>query len=347
MVREIKHYPKKRRRTFTFLLSGIVIFAILFLSAVTYSLLQYESGKKDAENKIVSNEMDESAKKDTNSTDDEKVEVKKPENDEPIHVLLIGVDSEKNEPARTDTIMIAQYDPKAGKAKLASIMRDTYVEIPGYANNKINAAFAFGGAELLRQTIEQNFNLNIHYYALVNFDGFVNIVDTIAPDGLEVDIDHRMYYQDPTSSLTIDFQPGRQKLNGEKTLHFVRYRSDNENDFGRVKRQQEVVTLLKDELLTLSGLTRVPRLIGAVEPHLETNIRLPQLFSLGRDFVLNPVNQLQTLRIPIDDGYVNEYYSHAGAVLEIDLEKNVEALNSFFFEQTTVVTESKTSENES
>ena len=330
-----KKKPKRKRKL---LLMFVMMFSILFLATAGYAMMQFQAGQTSSENNLTSNE--------TVTSEENVVEVKEPENNEPINVLLIGIDTSDQEPARTDTIMIAQYDAKNGNAKLASIMRDTYVEIPGRSNNKINAAFAFGGADLLRQTIEQNFDLDIHYYAMVNFDGFVEVVDTVAPNGLEVDIENRMYYQDGSGSVTIDFQPGLQTLDGHEALNYVRFRNDSQNDFGRVQRQQEVLTLLKDELLSFSGLTRVPRLIGAVEPHLETNIQTSRMLSLGRDFVLNPINELETLQIPVDDGYHNGYYSHAGAVLEMDVEKNVQAIQDFFSGQSSLASDTATEDEE-
>lgn len=333
-----QHHRKKTKRKRKLFVTLIMAFSILFVATASYAMIQFDAGRKNSENKLASNE--------TNSGEDE-VEVKEPENDEPINVLLIGVDTAENEPARTDTIMIAQYDPVHGEAKLASIMRDSYVEIPDRSNNKINAAFAFGGADLLRKTIEQNFDLDIHYYAMVNFDSFIEVVDTVAPDGLEIDIEKRMYYNDNAGGTTIDFQPGLQKLDGHETLNYVRFRHDNQNDFGRIQRQQEVLKLLKDELLSFSGIARVPRLIGAVEPHIETNIRTAKMISLGKDFVLNPVTDLEMIRIPVEGGYDEGNYSHAGTVLELDLEKNVQALHDFFSNESTVAADEDTdSEND-
>ncbi|NEU29684.1 LCP family protein [bacterium LRH843] len=317
-----KKRTRRRRKLFVTL---VMMFSLLFLVTAVYAMMQFEAGRKDP-NKLISDEFVEQPAE----TEDKIVEVKEPENDEPINVLVVGVDTSESLPARTDTIMIAQYDAKNGTARLASIMRDTYVEIPGRSNNKINAAFAFGGADLLRQTIETNFDLDIHYYAMVNFDGFVEVVDTIAPNGLEVDIEQRMYYKDSAGGLAINFQPGLQKLNGKQTLNYVRFRNDNQNDFGRVKRQQEVLSILKEELLTFSGLTKVPRLIGAIQPHLETNIPVSRMFSLGRDLVLHPIDIFETMRIPLDDSYENKYYSHAGSVLKMNTDKNVQALKDFF-----------------
>ncbi|MCM3763128.1 LCP family protein [Alkalihalobacillus oceani] len=330
--------PKRKRKL---LMMFVLIFSCLFLVTTAYAVMQFQAGKNEAQDNLTENEMIGS-----DELDEEVVEVKEPENDEPINVLLIGIDTSDQEPARTDTIMIGQYDAKNGDAKLASIMRDTYVEIPGHMNNKINYAFAAGGADLLRKTIEQNFDLDIHYYAMVNFNGFVNVVDTVAPDGLEVNIENRMYYRDTAADMVIDFQPGVQTLHGDEILKYVRFRKDSENDFGRVARQQEILALLKDELLSFSGLTRIPRLIGSVEPYLETNIGLPQMLSIGRDFALNPINDFETLRIPLDNSYRDEYYSHAGAVLEIDKEKNVQAITDFFSGKKVLANDTEAEDNE-
>ncbi|MEC2071472.1 LCP family protein [Alkalihalophilus marmarensis] len=334
-----KRRPRKRKKLFV---SFLLLFSLLFISTAAFAVFQYELGKNNAQQNLTeANDSDEMLE---DETEVHEFQSKEPENNEPINVLLIGVDTAEDEPARTDTIMVAQYDPKNGDAKLASIMRDTYVEIPGYRDNKINASFFLGGPDLLRETIEHNFGLDLHYYAMVNFDGFVEVVDTIAPKGIEVDVEDRMYYQ--SGSTVIDFEPGTQVLDGQQALNYVRFRSDANNDFGRVERQQEMLTLLKDELLTVSGLTRVPRLIGSVEPYLDTNIKTTRMLSLGRDFILNPVDDVQTLRIPVKDGYSDQHYSHAGAVLELDFEKNKEAIHSFFSNESKGFANDSTSEDD-
>ncbi|ADU31171.1 LCP family protein [Evansella cellulosilytica] len=243
-----------------------------------------------------------------------------------MNVLLIGIDDDEDI-ARTDTIMIAQYHPEKGTAKLVSLMRDMYVTIPGHGQNKINAAFSFGGLELLRQTIKENFDVDVHYYAQVDFNGFERIVDTLAPEGIEIDVERRMYYE--TRSLVIDFQPGLQTMSGDEALKYVRFRSDFENDFGRVRRQQQVLDSLSGELLSISGVRRIPQLLGSIEPYIQTNIDTSKMISYGRSFVLNPVDDIETITIPLSDAYYDETFSHAGAVLMLDWDRNKEALHEF------------------
>ncbi|WP_246589928.1 LCP family protein [Desertibacillus haloalkaliphilus] len=322
-----KKQRRKRLKKKALLLAFLTV--MLFAVVVVY---QFDSGRKESLQQISSANINgESKSNEDNETNEIEFNTDHIENEnEYINVLLVGVDAEEGNQARTDTIMVAQYHPKEGIAKLVSIMRDTYVSIPGYRDNKINSSFFFGGPELLRKTIKENFNIDVEYYAMVNFDGFVQVVDTIAPSGIDIDIANRMYYHDPYADLTIDFQPGEQTLDGQETLNYVRFRSDSENDFGRVRRQQEVLDLLKDELLSFSGITRIPKLVGTIDPYVDTNIQGSKILSLGRDFFLNPIEEVETLTIPIDGGYVDDRVAHAGAILKPDLEKNKQALDDFF-----------------
>lgn len=327
--KEIKR-RKRRNHLKKAVTAFIIAFPLLLLTIGSYIYLQYETGKSISEKQLIqskqSNHISSMQKKDSPK---KTLSIKEPENNEPVNVLLVGVDKTNDGLARTDTIMIGQYNPLNGESKIASIMRDSYVEIPNRSNNKINASFAYGGVNLLRETIEHNFGLDIHYYALVNFDGFIQLVDTIAPKGIPITIEEQMH--DPSNS--IHFQQGEHVLDGKDTLNYVRFRKDSENDFGRVRRQQEVLTLLKDELFTFSGFSKIPKLTGMIEPHIDTNIKKAKLLSLGRDVVLNPIKDIEMLRIPIDGNYQDAYFQHAGSVLQMDLEENKKALQKFFTEQ--------------
>lgn len=310
--------PKKNRKI---ILLVFLILILLAVSTAAYSSYQYEQARLESIRLIEENN---GPKKVVEIEFHPEVEIT-----EYIHILLVGVDNESGKHGNTDTMMIAQYQPQAGKAKLVSLMRDTYVSIPGYRNNKINAAFSLGGPELLRQTIKENFDIDIHYFALIDFNGFERVVDIISPNGVEVDIEKRMFYEDIPGNLSINFQPGLQMLDGKHALEYVRYRSDNENDFGRVRRQQEMLALLKDDLLSFSGVARLPKLLGSIEPYIQTNVENKQLLAYGRNVFSKPVERLETLTIPIEGGYVDSRYSHAGAVLELDMGKNKRALHQF------------------
>ncbi|MFD1737802.1 LCP family protein [Bacillus salitolerans] len=307
----------KRRKRRIWIISTILFF---FISAIAFAIYEFRSGY------LLANDGEEElGGESSNKENFQGVS----EDSGKLNVLLLGVDSRGEKKSRTDTIMVAQYDMEARTVKLISIMRDTYVEIPGYKNQKINAAYFYGGTELLRQTIQKNFGIDLEYYSIVDFKGFTKIVDTLAPDGIQVNVKKRMRYRDGAGTINIDLHPGEQYLDGKQVLDYARFRNDREGDFGRVERQQEVITKLKDELLSLKGIMKIPRLLGTLTPFLETNMSQMKLVDLGTEFFIHPVEDIETLRIPVDDSYKNKNYSHAGAVLEIDFEKNREAINHF------------------
>jgi LCP family protein required for cell wall assembly len=308
----IKDKKKKRMRSIFFIVSTLIIFL------VAYSVYQYYQGINDAGTSDIVNvtpeelEIEEfSGQKDAYGR---------------INVLLLGVDSRGEDQSRTDTIMIVQYDPKTGDAKIVSLMRDIYAEIPGKQNYKINTAFFLGGVELLRQTIKQNFDIDIEYYAIVDFKGFEKMVDTLAPEGIEIDVEKKM-----SEKIDVALEPGLQRLNGKELLDYARFRQDAEGDFGRVRRQQQVVNTLKSELLGLYGIPKLPKLMGTIQPYVETNMGTMDRLALARDFILNPPGDIQSLRVPVDNSYTDASYEHAGAVLEIDKEMNIKAIKYFLY----------------
>lgn len=331
-IEQQKRAIKRRRKKSPFKIGLIVL--TFFIAIIGYGVFQYYSGYISA-----SGDNDLPAGNEKNEEDS----FKGVEDLEKINVLILGVDS-KSESGRTDTIMVAQYDPDTGSAKLASIMRDSYVSIPGHKDNKINQAYNYGGPELVRQTIKENFGIDVQYYAMVNFDGFAQVVDILSPDGVEIDVEKRMKYTDRAGGLYIDFQPGLQRLNGEDLLEYARFRHDAESDFGRVRRQQQVISAIKDELISINGIAKLPKMMGTVQPYIDTNIRSKTILALATNFLMDK-KDIETIRIPIDGSFENKSYRHAGSVLEMDREQNKQALQDFF-SSTQVVSDEQASMNE-
>lgn len=171
-------------------------------------------------------------------------------------ILLVGSDSrtdltqaQKDElgtgdadGSRTDTIMIL-YVPPSGKSVLISVPRDSYVDIPGYGKDKINAAYSYGGPQLLVQTIETVTGLRIDGYMEIGFDGFANVVDSV--NGINVCLASAI----DDDKANINLPAGCQTLDGAKALGYVRHRyGDPEGDLGRAKRQREVVSKVANKL---------------------------------------------------------------------------------------------------
>ena len=321
---------KRVRKRRIKLLSSILL--VLFLGTVGYTALQVAQGQDIADEGGGFDEEDkEEADEFTKEKEKADPEKKKEYNDNKVNVLLVGSDQrEENKVDRTDTIMIGQFDKETGDTKLVSIMRDTYVDIPeGYGYNKINASYAYGGVNLLTKTIEQNFGITIDHFAEVNFEGFTHIVDEIAPKGIKMDVEKRMKYQDGAGTIDIDLHPGVQRLSGSQLLDYARFRADAKSDFGRVERQQKVISLLKSEVLSISNFFEVGKIGGMVSGYVNTDLGVGGLMNYGQLFARKHDGNIDTKRIPVEGSYWNERYEHAGAVLAHDEETNRNALQEF------------------
>ncbi|WP_342503979.1 LCP family protein [Lysinibacillus sp. FSL L8-0126] len=302
----MKHSKTRRR----WLRNSFLAFALIISIGIVYWIYQYNSGLAMAEDDI--NKEDEETFEPFKGVDPQFGE---------INVLLIGSDSRGDE-GRSDALMIAHYNQTTNNVKIVSIMRDTYVDIPDYGMNKINAAFAFGGPELVRKSIKQNFDIDVNYYAIVDFEGFPKIVDLLAPNGIEVDIPYEMSY-----GIGMTLFPGEQTLHGDQLLAYVRFRHDRLSDFGRVERQQEVMTKVKEQI-SFQSLINLPKILGVAEAYIDTNIDNKTILAIGKGLIDGKSNGVDTLRIPVASSFDNKHVN-VGAVLDIDLEKNKSALEEF------------------
>lgn len=299
---------KKRKQTRNLLL--LIIFLIIIV--LSYCIYQYQKGLSEAE--------DGNYKEDQIMFD----EFKGSESQfGRMNILLVGSDSRDEKHSRADTLMIAHYNQNTYKMKVASIMRDTYVDIPGHGMQKINAAYAFGGPELVRKTIAKNFEVDIHYYAVIDFEGFSKLTDLIALDGIEVDIPYEMSY-----GIGTTLYPGKQVLHGDELLAYVRFRHDRLSDFGRVERQQEVISKLKEQAVNIHTLANIPKLLGVADPYIDTNVSPRTLLSIGKGLVAGKSKDMESMRIPIQGSYENKTV-RVGEVLKIDLTQNTQSLQDF------------------
>lgn len=205
-----------------------------------------------------------------------------------LYVLLVG--SDENEgiigSGRADTIIVASIDIKTKELFFLSIPRDSYVPIEGHGNDKINHAYAYGGIELLQQTVENLLNIPIDYYALIDFAGFEDVVDALG--GVEIEVDKRMYYQ--TYDGLIDIEAGVQRLDGEKALQYVRFRADSLGDITRVSRQQTLMKAIVHEFVENNGYWKLPQLLPAINRAVETNLstlNMVRLAFLAKDLDLD------------------------------------------------------------
>ncbi|WP_226644763.1 LCP family protein [Mesobacillus subterraneus] len=309
-MRYERHQHKKRKKKIRW--SSIFLLLFLLVGALAlYSFMQFRSGVNKSEKAVEENKQEYhfNGERDRNGL---------------TNILLIGSDARGKETSRSDTIMIASYNPDTESYKLTSIMRDTYVDIPGHGKNKINAAFAFGGPELLRQTIKENFDVSLQYYSIVDFEGFVRLIDEAFPAGVEVDVEKRM-----SEGIGVTLEPGVQKLDGQHLLGYVRFRHDAVGDFGRVERQQKVIKEVGKEFASIQTLPKLPKLVGVLTPFINTNMDTGDILFMGKGLISKDNRNIDTMRIPVEGSFENQRVSGAGAVLVINMEENRNALEEF------------------
>jgi len=221
--------------------------------------------------------------------------------DSRINVLIMGTGSIYHEGSDlSDTNIIATIDPVAKTAGLFSIPRDAYVDIPQYGSARINNALKWGdelgydnggGVGLMIDTVERNFDIPIHYYVTMNFDGFEQIIDAVG--GVEVNVtdsivDYAFREEELGYPPPFIVNPGLQTMDGATALNYVRSRKTSaRGDFARSDRQRDVVQAVADKALSLGTFSdprKISSLLSAVSGNLRTNVSLSdmnQMYSIG------------------------------------------------------------------
>jgi len=231
-----------------------------------------------------------------------------------INILLLGKDEDRDNRgqvvktrARTDTIILAHMDFENKTVNMLSIPRDTRVKIPGYrGRHKINAAHAFGGPDLTARTIERFLNVKPDYYVVMDYNGFKTAIDRLG--GLEVNVDKELNYDDNWGNLHIHLKPGKQLLNGEQAMGFVRYRKSNDgigdSDMVRISRQQEFLKATKDKLVNPWNLRKLPSVIEDVRQNVNGSITTQQMLALAGFMKSLPNEKLNMVTLPSVEGRV-------------------------------------------
>ncbi|MFF5995160.1 LCP family protein [Lysinibacillus sp. KU-BSD001] len=301
-----RRYQKKKLR------KGRVLFTVLILALLgigTYGVMQYRAGLQ------LAGEANTAAPEPF--VPDEK-------EDETVNYLLLGIDTRGEEKSRTDTMMLVSWQKKTDEIKLVSFMRDIYAEIPGYQMYKLNTAYYLGGVQLTKDTITSMFDVPIHHYAIVDFKNFESLIDILAPDGVEIDVEKNM-----SANIGVSLTQGVQQLNGQQLLGYARFRMDREGDFGRVERQQKVIEALKNEVLSVGNVKNLPKLVGATQGYITTDVSSSDQLKTVLGVAMSGGVEISKLTIPAEGTFVDRNYSRVGDVLEIDKEANQQILHDF------------------
>ncbi|HOU10123.1 MAG TPA: LCP family protein [Clostridiales bacterium] len=250
-------------------------------------------------------------------------------NDKVVNILFIGVDAREQDLAsRSDTMLLFSIDKINKKIKLTSFMRDTWVDIPGSGYAKLNAACTYGGAQLVMDTIEYNFNVEIDHYVLVDFDSFVKAVNGLGGVDVEITESEAKYLRDKVHLETI--QAGESvHLNGNQALWYCRIRK-LDSDFMRTKRQRKVITSLVGKAREESA-WELTKLVKSVLPNVETDMNPMVLtnFAFGAFFRYVRYD-LEQARVPAD-GTWQDATIKGQMVLKTDLGENRDMLEDFLY----------------
>jgi len=222
------------------------------------------------------------------------------------NIMIMGVDSREDDVGRSDTLMVATIDPKKDQASLLSIPRDTRVKIKNHGFDKINHAYAFGGHELTKDTVENFLGVTLDHYIIIDTHAFQRIIDTIG--GIDIDVEKRMYYEDPwddDGGLVINLQPGMQHMDGKTAITYVRYR-DEEGDLGRIQRQQKFMKAIFDKIASPAIIMKIPSIIKEVSNSIKTDMSIRQMIEFAGTIKESQKNGLKTDMVPGRPLYIDE-----------------------------------------
>lgn len=192
------------------------------------------------------------------------------------NILLMGVDASENpttpfKGTRSDTMLIVSIAPYGKNINVISVPRDSKVYIAGKNKpDKINHAFAFGGARLTVKTIEEVFGIKINNYVAISNEGVIKLIDVLG--GLPIYIDKNMKYDDYTAKLHINLKQGEHVLTGKQTEGYLRYRHDSYGDIGRIRRQQWFFNALIARLKDPTVIIKLPELLKIMPEYIQTDL---------------------------------------------------------------------------
>jgi polyisoprenyl-teichoic acid--peptidoglycan teichoic acid transferase len=190
-------------------------------------------------------------------------------NQRPYSVLLVGLDAKKMDTGRSDTLIVVLVDPQNKKVSLLSIPRDTRVQVAGRDLDKITHAHNYGINSTI-MTVEDFLDIKMDYYAQINFEGFQSLINTIG--GVTINVEKNLSFRDRITNTQFSLTKGTQKLNGIQALNYARFRDDWESDFGRNRRQQQVIKALMDETLSIRNITKVNKIVKDIGENVETDL---------------------------------------------------------------------------
>ena len=275
----------KKNKTFIIITSILVCLLLPYIGFKSY--FYYLDNKMD----IIEVNNDEIYV--SNDIEEELTQYTTPDTLEEItNIALFGIDANSGNVGRSDSIMILTLDPTTESIKLASIMRDSYVNIPDYGMDKINHAFSFGDSVLALKTLNYNFELNVDKFMSVNFTNMPTIIDKLG--GITINITDEEISHIPGIAAS-----GPQLLDGKQVLAYTRIRYAFGDDFQRTSRHRTVLEAIYNKVKD-TNITEVPSLIDKFLPLVQTNIPSSEMIKLGTTFLSFQNKNFIETRFPRD-----------------------------------------------
>ena len=257
------------------------------------------------------------------------------------NIILIGQDRRptETEPARSDSMILCSINKKTNKITLISFMRDMYVPIEGYSDNRINAAYNYGGASLLKETLQKDFGVAIDNAIEVDFDGFVKVMTQIGDLEIELTKDEAEYLNSIGSVMNAEagltggdnwhLHEGKNMLKADQALAYSRTRYVGRSDWERTDRQRRVIMAAFDKISKM-GMSEQLDLVNALIPYFATDMTDSEILGYAYYIAKEGIHVGDTFRIPADGAYKNERINNM-AVLVPDLQKNSDLIKQSLY----------------
>ena len=311
-----------------FVVAGVgLIVAYTYFHRINYQDIPKESSEQASKTSYINSEAAESNPTgEVNTYDGELL------NDPMVlNIMLFGEDTRKGSTTgNSDTMMIFSIDTRHKKLKLLSLMRDTYVDIPGYGENRLNSAYAYGGAALTVSTVQKNYGIKIDRYAVVDFNSFKKIIDTLG--GIDVELtseeidyinwqswtNHQVDTRDELDVNSYYFYENDEgnsvamvHLNGRQALWHARNRGQDGicsgDDYVRTQRQRQVINVIIDDLKK-ADIATVMSIIYEIGPMITTNVKTSEITSLASNITTYLQYDLESRSAPMRDEFGTVYY---------------------------------------
>lgn len=265
-------------------------------------------------------------------------------NDTVFNILLIGTDQRGDVAGtRSDTVMVASINQSAEEITLSSFMRDSYVKIPQHRDAKLNAAYAYGGADLLQQTLYNNFNLPVDKFVQVDFSAFITAFDELCPINVSISEQEKKAINECIDEINgLNNRPwGTNNIanagenvelkNGEQALAYARIRKVGNSDFDRTMRQREILTKAFEKIKNMN-IIQLNNLANKTLPLITTNLTKGECFSLMLNINKYRKYEIEEKRFPIDGSY-NGAWRNKQQVLLIDFDKNIKEIKRDIYKE--------------